>query len=278
MASAEEITRQAKSNLAFTFVGVSPDRRGDLNIFYAFCRVIDDLADDTSLDTTEQRRTLDRWQHIVSGKVEPEDELEKEVVAVIQRRKIDPSLVEEIVTGCQSDLSRQRFGTWKDLQEYTFQVASAVGLACLPILGASPAAKEYATTLGHALQLTNILRDVGEDIRNEARIYLPLADLHRFQYTERDLVGQVHDGRFLALMNFEADRAEELFAKAVELLPPQDRDALFSAELMRIIYHSLLQRMRKDQFRVFDRRYRLSKPHKLALLTREVIRKKWGNS
>jgi len=278
MASAPEITRQAKSNLAFTFVGLPPERRQDLVTFYAFCRVIDDLADDSSLTLAEREAGLESWKAALRGATAPADGLQREVLALIGKRRLDPGLLVEVIDGCESDLHPQRFGTWEDLQRYTYRVASAVGLGCLPIFGASPEAEDYAITLGHALQLTNILRDVGEDLRNGGRIYLPLADLHRFQYTERDLVGGVHDGRFLALMNFEADRAEALFAQAGNALPRPDRDALFSAELMRIIYSTLLRRMRKDRFRVFDRRYRLSKPRKLALLAREVIRRKCRKS
>lgn len=276
--SAAEITRQARSNLAFTFVGVPRERRGDLVTFYAFCRVVDDIADNSSLALPDREQALDTWKRVLRGTTAPENELQREVVALVKARHLNPDLFIEVIAGCESDLHPQRFGTWEELQEYTYRVASAVGLACLPILGASPKASHYAITLGHALQLTNILRDVGEDIRNGGRIYLPLADLNRFQYTERDLVGGVHDGRFLALMNFEADRAEELFGEALASLPAPDRDALFSAELMRIIYHTLLQRMRSEGFHVFDRRYRLSKPRKLGILAREVIRRKFRKS
>ena len=110
------------------------------------------------------------------------------------------------------DLRPQRFGTWEDLSAYTYKVACAVGLASLRVFGAEdPASERYAVALGHALQLTNILRDVGEDLSNGVRIYLPLADLARFQYTERDLIGRVYDGRFVALMAYEAERAERFY-------------------------------------------------------------------
>ena len=166
----------------------------------------------------------------------------------------------------------------RDRQKYTFRVASAVGLVCLPLFGASARSRDYAIRLGHALQLTNILRDVGEDLSNGARIYLPLADLARFQYTERDLVGRVHDGRFMALMSFEADRATGLFREARAALPETDYRALRAAEVMRKIYQGVLQRMQHDRFRVFDRRYRLSKPRKLTILLREMVCGKFGNS
>lgn len=279
MSEAADITRRAKSNLAFAFALLPKERRADITTFYAFCRVIDDIADEPGRALEEKRRALDDWKEILasSGGPRPDDPLQAEVVAVRDRHQIDPALFLEIIRGCESDLTPQRFGTWDDLQRYCYQVASAVGLISIPLFGASQASRDYAVTLGHALQLTNILRDVGEDLANGARIYLPLADLARFQYTERDLIGRVHDGRFLALMNFEADRAEELFDQAVRLLPANDRYAMRAAEVMRRIYHGILRRMRRDQFRVFDRRYRLSKIHKLAILFHQFICEKNSN-
>ena len=271
MTTSAEITKKAKSNLAFAFSLVPKERRADLTTFYAFCRVVDDLADDPDRAIPDKRHDLEAWRAALTSDNNPEGSLEQEVCELRDRHQIETSLFHEIIDGCESDLTPQRFGTWEDLQGYSFKVASAVGLISLPLFGASEEAHDYAVTLGHALQLTNILRDVGEDLSNGVRIYLPLADLARFQYTERDLVGRVHDGRFLALMNFEADRAEELLSKATELLPSGDRRALVAAEVMREIYHSLLTKMRRDHFRVFDRRYRLSKLQKMSILLKKSI-------
>ncbi len=189
-----------------------------------------------------------------------------------QKHHIDPELFIELISGCQKDLSPQRFGTWEDLQEYTYQVASAVGLICLPLFGAnSERSKDYAIALGHALQLTNIIRDVGEDIENGVRIYLPLADLHRFAYTERDLLGQVYDSRFIALMDFQAQRAQELFQEARRLQPAEDRKALVAADTMFSIYFELLQKMQKDRFKVFSKRYQISKAKKALLLAKNML-------
>jgi phytoene synthase len=143
-------------------------------------------------------------------------------------------------------------------------------LVCLPLFAAdAKRSHEYAVALGHALQLTNILRDISEDLSNGARIYVPLHDLGRFQYTERDLIGRVYDGRFIAFMNYQADRCEEFYAKATELLPAEDYKALLAPRVMHRIYHTLLKQMRADNFRVFDRRYRLSKLQKISLLLKE---------
>ena len=267
----EEITRRAKSNLAFAFLCVPRERRPDLNIFYAFCRVIDDIADDTTKPAEEKRAALEAWKKALERNDNPAGSLESKVVAMRKRHSIDLEIMQEIIRGCESDLAPQRFAAWDDLQNYSYQVASTVGLILLPLFGASEEAHDYAISLGYCLQLTNILRDVGEDLSNGVRIYLPLADLHRFQYTERDLVGRVHDDRFLALMNFEAERAERLFQETWSLLPPADRKALRAAEVMRKIYHALLQRMRDDQFRVFDRRYSISSFRKFSILLRQYI-------
>ena len=271
MSETEEITRRAKSNLAFAFLCVPRERRADLNTFYAFCRVVDDIADDTTIPTEEKRAALGAWKEALERSDNPDGSLESEVVAMRDRHSIDSELMQEIIRGCESDLTPQRFETWDDLQNYSYRVASTVGLILLPLFGASEEARDYGISLGHSLQLTNILRDIGEDLDNGLRIYLPLSDLHRFQYTERDLMDRVHDDRFLALMNFEAERVERLFEETVNLLPPADRRALRAAEVMRKIYHALLKRMRGDQFHVFDRRYRISSFRKFSILLRQFI-------
>lgn len=272
--SSAKITRKAKSNLAFALKCVPADRREHLVSFYAFCRVIDDLADDLDLPIPEKREGLTGWKAIFeTNRVDPAlglTGLQSEVLKVRDLYEIPSEYFINVIEGCLMDLQPQRFGTWEDLQEYTYRVASSVGLVCLPLFAAdAKRAHDYAVALGHALQLTNILRDIGEDLRNGARIYVPLHDLIRFQYTERDLIGRVHDGRFMAFMAYQADRCEELYARASELLPPEDHKALLAPRVMHRIYHTLLKKMREDNFRVFDRRYRLGKLQKISLLVKE---------
>lgn len=276
--SSAEITRKAKSNLAFALGCLPRERRDDLVTFYAFCRLIDDIADDLGHTPEERKAGLDQWRKAMTDPYDGEPHLAAEVRSVRDRYNIDPQLFLDIIDGCESDLHPQRFGTWEELQQYNYRVAGAVGLAALPIFGASEECNEYAITLGNALQLTNILRDVGEDLSNGVRIYLPLADLARFQYTERDLLGRVHDSRFLAMMTFQADRAEELYQKALDLRPPGQRQPLVAPEIMRHIYHSILKKMRRDNFRVFHQRYKISKAHKISLMLREFICGKFSNS
>ena len=170
------------------------------------------------------------------------------------------------------DLRPQRFQTWDDLTKYIWQVAGAVGLVSIRLFGCTdPASAHYAVTLGQALQLTNILRDIHEDLANGSRIYLPIDDLARFNYTEADLLNHVCDERFLALMAHQAERADALFREAAACLPAADRGALLPARIMAEIYQVLLHQMRDDGFRVFETRYRVSKARKLAILSKYLF-------
>ena len=264
--SAREITRKAKSNLAFALGSLPADRRRDMITFYAFCRMVDDVADDTDVPVGQREAALQRWRDALHGEVPGEDSLAGEIRALAVKYRIPITRFEEILEGVTRDLRPQTFGTAEDLEKYCHLVASVVGLVSIEIFGyKDPACRDYALALGQALQWTNILRDVAEDARL-GRLYLPLADLHRFQITDAEVMGGTMDGRFRALMEHEYHRTEAYFAKAVDLLPPEDRKSMVAAETMRRIYHALLRKMRADGFQVFSKRYRLAKPHMLWLL------------
>ncbi|GAA5481375.1 phytoene/squalene synthase family protein [Haloferula sargassicola] len=272
MSEAVDITRQAKSNLAFALNILPKDRRDDAVIFYAFCRVIDDLADDLTQPVELREKGLEAWQRGLSEGFAAPDELQQQILSLRERRQIPAELLVAIVEGCRMDLHPQRFETWDDLSEYTWRVACAVGLVAMRIFGArDPKTENYAVALGHALQVTNILRDVGEDWENGGRIYLPMASLREHGYTEAELAAGVHNDRFVALMRSEADRADAYFAQAGRSLPEGDRDTMIAAEIMRSIYSALLDKMRRDRFHVFKRRYRLSKARKLAIFSKHLI-------
>lgn len=267
-----EITRRAKSNLAFALNILPRERREDMVIFYAFCRTMDDLADDLSVPATERATALEYWKTGLETGFSDAGEFESEVVAMRDRHHVPNELLVAIIEGCQMDMHPQRFGNWEELSRYTWKVACAVGLVSVRLFGCrEPVSDRYAVALGNALQLTNILRDIDEDLSNGLRIYLPLADMARFQYTERDLVGRVYDGRFLAMMSYQAERAEGFFREAEETLPPLDRTALIPARIMAEIYRTLLGKMRDDGFKVFSKRYKVSKARKLAILSKHLI-------
>jgi phytoene synthase len=181
-------------------------------------------------------------------------------------------MLEEIIDGVEMDLSNVRYNSFEELRLYCYRVASAVGLVSIEIFGyRNPACREYAIQLGLALQMTNIIRDVGKDLSN-GRIYLPREDLARFDYPEDDLRLRKYNEPFLRLMNFEAARAEEFFAQAASLLPREDRRAMVAAEIMRSVYQTLLRRMKADGFRVFEKEYRLTRLEKTGRVAAQLFR------
>lgn len=272
MAAASEITRKADSNLAFALKILPKDRRDDMVVFYAFCRTVDDLADDKEAPAARRRESLELWREGIESGFRVENRLGQELSEMIQRRGIHPRYLVEIIEGCGMDLERQRFGSWEELAKYNWKVAGVVGLVSTRIFGCvHEDSDRYAETLGNALQLTNILRDVGEDLSNGGRIYLPENDIIRFQYSERDLIGRVYDGRFIAMMRYQAERAEHLFEEAAKLIRPVDEKALRPAMIMAEVYHCLLLKMKVDDFKVFDRRYSVSKVKKLAILCKHFF-------
>ncbi|MEP2775462.1 MAG: squalene/phytoene synthase family protein [Luteolibacter sp.] len=272
MSAAAEITRKAKSNLALALRLLPKERREDMTVFYAFCRVVDDIADDTSIPAGRRRELLDGWEQGLRQGFPPENGLGREVEGMMKRRGIPVEWMLEIIAGCAMDLEVLRFQGWEELSRYNWKVAGVVGLVSTRIFGCvHEDSDKYAETLGHALQLTNILRDVGEDLANGGRIYLPINDMIRFQYSERDLVGKVYDGRFFALMSYEAERAEHYFAEAEKLIPAVDRRALLPARMMAEVYRQLLQRMRAGKFRVFDKRHSLPRICKAWILVKYLV-------
>ncbi len=220
----------------------------------------------------DRRAGLDAWVKGLRDGFSHDDELGNEVAGMIARRGVPVEWPLEIIQGCRMDLEPRTFGSWDELSQYNWKVAGVVGLVSTRIFGCvHEDSDKYAEYLGNALQLTNILRDVGEDLANGGRMYLPVNDMVRFQYSERDLVGKVYDGRFLAMMSYQAERADHYFKEAEKVMPEIDRDALLPARIMAEIYRELLRKMWVDKFRVFDRRYSVSKPKKLAILCKHLL-------
>ena len=270
--SAARITRQSKSNLALAFISLGRERKRDITVFYAFCRVIDDIADSAQLDVAQKQLRLAAWRERLRGACADEPPLAREVRSLIEKYSLPIDLLEEVIAGVEMDLSISRYGTFEELRVYCYRVASAVGLVSIEIFGyRNVRCKEYALELGLALQLTNIIRDVGKDLR-QGRIYLPQEDLARFGYSETELQDRQHNERFVRLMEFEAARAREFFSRAAATLPPEDRRAMVPAEIMSSIYRGLVRRMELDQFRVFEKEYRLSRLEKAGRIAAQLLR------
>jgi phytoene synthase len=270
--NAAKITRESKSNLALAFVSLGRERRRDITTFYAFCRVIDDLADAVDLSGEEKKSGLDLWRKSLRGSRPGEPALALEVRRLIEKYALAPQMLEEIIAGVEMDVANVRYPRFAELRVYCYRVASAVGLVSIEIFGyRNPACKEYAIQLGLALQMTNIIRDVEKDLR-QGRIYLPQEDLARFNYAEAELQDRQYNERFIQLMSFEAQRAEDFFARAAEVLPPEDRQSMVAAEIMASIYHALLGQMKLNKFRVFEKEYRLSRLEKTGRIAAQLLK------
>lgn len=275
-ADAQAITRASKSNLALAFVSLPRERRDDITVFYAWCRVIDDIADDPGETVVHRQAALDLWKQALLEPVPGDPPLGAPVRALIAKYHLPVAHFLELIAGVEMDLAGASYATWEELKVYCYRVASVVGLISIEIFGCRDAgAKTYAVELGLALQLTNILRDVGQDYANGGRIYLPREDLARFGYSVEDLAAGRRNEAFLALMRFESQRARDLYARAVDARPPADRRALTAAEIMRAVYFRLLERMERGGFQVFTQRYSLSRLKKLVIIATAVIRAKF---
>jgi phytoene synthase len=263
-----EITRRSSSNFYYAFMLLPIERRRALYAVYAFCRFVDDIADDESI--REPAALLERWRQeldrVYGGA--PTRAISRALADAAGRFSIPRVYFEEVIAGVEMDLARKRYATFDELRQYCYRVASAVGLICIEVFGyRNPGAKVYAENLGIALQLTNILRDVKEDA-GRGRIYLPLEDLARFAVSEDEILRGVYSDAFIRLMEFEAIRAREYYAAAEHALPDEDRSTLLTAEAMRLIYGSLLGLIVSSNYRVMDRRLSLSAPRKLYLVGR----------
>jgi len=264
---AAEVARRAKSNLAFALACLPRECRRDMTTFYAFCRIVDDIADEGDLSLKERRIQLGAWRRIVVGEQTPADDLARAVIDLPVRYAFSPSLLEEIIDGCSMDLENRRFATYDELKQYCHKVAGVVGLVSLRIFGLPAGIGEtYAESLGLALQLTNILRDVRTDWENDRRLYLPLEDLAAHGVGEGEIDQRRPGPGFYQLMQFESDRALACFDAAVAARPEAWLPRLQASEAMRRIYHGILLKMRADGHRVLHRRYRISAVRKLAIL------------
>jgi phytoene synthase len=270
--NAATITRQSNSNLALAFISLGRERKRDITIFYAFCRLVDDIADSQELSGIEKRVRLARWRQMLRAASPEEPPLAPDIRGLMAKYSLPPDMLEEIIAGVEMDLSILRYPTFEDLRVYCYRVASAVGLVSIEIFGyCNPRCRQYAIELGLALQITNIIRDVWKDFQ-AGRVYLPQEDLARFHYSEAELANRQYDEHFLQLMQFEAARAHEFFARAAAALPAEDRRAMAPAELMGSIYRALLRRIELDKFRVFEKEYHLSKLQKAGRIATQLFK------
>jgi len=251
-AECERIARASSSSFTFAFHLLPHDRRRALAALYAYCRIVDDAADesrDPRAGVTMWRAELERLR---AGT--PTHPVAVALADTVQRFGVSTQHLADILTGVEMDLTPRAYETFEELRGYCYHVAAAVGLAALPIFGCRDVrSRAYAEALGVALQLTNILRDLAED-GERGRIYLPREDLRRFGYRERDLLTHTRNDAWRALVAFEVERARGFYRAARASIAARDRRALVAAEGMRLVYQRLLARVAADPDGVFGPR------------------------
>jgi phytoene synthase len=281
MQESRNITRKSASNLALAFVLLPQAKRDGMSALYAFCREVDDVADEEAVPAERRREQLAAWRADIRkacGSETPEFAVNRELQAVIRQHRLPFELFNDLLRGVEMDLDIKAYETYQDLELYCYRVASVVGLLSIEIFGyRQPACREYAIALGQALQLTNILRDVQTDAQR-GRIYLPQEALRRFGVTPEEIFQGKYSERYQHLAREVAERARAFYRLAHEKLPKTDRRSMVAAELMGAVYWRLLRKLEQKRFNVFGPApTRVSKPQKILLILRTWLRLSCGS-
>jgi phytoene synthase len=265
------------SSFYYAFLFLPPPRRAAITAFYAFCREVDDVVDETS-DTGVATAKLAWWRQEVQSAFagRPSHPVTKALMPLAAQFEIEPRHLLAVIEGCQIDLQQTRFLDYAGLQRYCHLVAGIVGEVAANIFGRTEAdTLRYAHRLGLAMQLTNIIRDVGDDARR-GRIYLPVSELQQFSVTAQEILKRDapwgYSERFVALMRFQAQRAQGLYDEALALLPDADRRAQKPGLMMANIYRTLLREIEADGYRVLHQRTSLTPLRKLWIAWRTHLR------
>jgi len=270
-----KLARATASNFYYSFLLLPSAQRRAIKDVYAFCRLLDDVVDEDQTGR-DPYAELEHWRAEVEAIYQgcPDSEFGEQLLISVEEFDLPKQSFLDLIDGMEMDLKWRSYQTFADLREYCYRAASAVGLICIEIFGYESArTREYAVNLGLALQLTNILRDLKEDTAR-GRTYIPIEDLDRFGYSERELRENLYNRPFVELMKYEHARARSYFEKAAASLPDQDRPSMFAAEIMGAIYKELLDRMPAVQFDVFHNRLTVSKSRRLQIALRIWLKSK----
>lgn len=262
----EDKVRQSGSSFAASFRFLPPEGRRAINALYAFCREVDDVVDEC-MDPSLAMAKLEWWRSEVAALYQgtPSHPVTQALAPLLTRFNLPEEQLNEIIDGMAMDLTYNRYQDYKSLRLYCHRVAGVVGLLAAEIFGyRNRQTQKYAEELGLAFQLTNIIRDVGEDARR-GRIYLPQEDLARFGVSESDLLASRSSEAFVALMRFQTERAERHYTRALDLLPHEDRRRQRPGLMMAAVYRTLLEEIAADGFRVLTHRVSLPPLRKLLL-------------
>jgi 15-cis-phytoene synthase len=264
---------QSGSSFHYSFRLLPPEQRSAITALYAFCREVDDIVDEVS-DPAVARVKLAWWRAEIDAiyRGTPQHPVALALAVAVRRHGLRETDLQTVIDGMQTDLEHARYVDFVELETYCDRVAGVVGIMSAEIFGyADVATRGYARDLGIALQLTNIVRDVGEDARR-GRIYLPQDELARFGVAPSDVLRGKASPAFVALMRFEVDRARGFYDRALAKLPPADRRAQRAGLAMAAIHRTLLDEIARDGYRVLDRRIALTPLRKLWIATRTAWR------
>ncbi|WP_208277510.1 presqualene diphosphate synthase HpnD [Massilia oculi] len=269
----QQKTVQSGSSFYYSFLFLPPERRRAITALYAFCREVDDTVDEAT-DGSVARIKLAWWRTEVSKMYSgtPTHPVMLALQPHIATYQLEEKHLLAIVDGMEMDLDQSRYLDYPGLQRYCWHVAGVVGILSASIFGyTNPRTLAYAEKLGLAFQLTNIIRDVGDDAR-KGRIYLPVNELQQFGVTANDLLKLQHSDKFEALMRFQAERAQAVYDEALALLPKEDRRAQRPGLMMAAIYRTLLDEIQRDGFHVLNQRISLTPLRKLWLAWKTYVR------
>ena len=254
------------SSFYYAFLFLPKARRAAITAFYAFCREVDDVVDEVS-DPGVAHTKLAWWQAEVARAFsgQASHPVMKALMPTVAEFGIEPRQLQAVIEGCRMDLEQTRYLDFPALERYCHLVAGVVGEVSARIFGQSdPGTTAYAHKLGLAFQLTNIIRDVGEDALR-GRIYIPVSELQRFDVKAHEVLNRKYSERFTELMRFQAQRAHALYDEALELLPAADRHSQKPGLMMASIYRTLLREIEHDGFNVLHQRVALTPLRKLWL-------------
>jgi phytoene synthase len=263
-----------KTTFYYSFLTLPAEQRHAIIAVWDFCRAVDDAADEVTETETARREAVTFWRaelaRCYDGQV-PEAPQGRRLQPFITQFDLPRRAFDDVIDGVAMDLDRTRYETFDELLDYCRCVASAVGMICIRIFGCtSPGASDYALNLGVALQLTNIIRDVKDDLAL-GRLYLPLEDLKAVGCTVEDLAASRVTAPVRRLLQFECRRARDFYQRAVDARPQEDRRRLVAAEIMRAVYFETLRRVERNDYDVFSGRVRLHRPQQAFIAVKQWL-------
>ena len=267
----EQITRNEARNFYYAFITLPMRKKRAIYTAYAFCRRCDDAVDNSE-STTEKKRLLDEIENNLKSGIN----LDKLILennpiilatcAIIKEFNIPQQYFFDVIQGVRMDIEFTSFNSFDEVKEYCYKVASVIGLICIKIFGYSnPKAIDYAIDFGLAMQLTNILRDILDDL-NENRCYLAFEEMDKFNYSINQLRESLYNDDFIQMMKFEVDRAKRYFESGSRLLPLVDTDSRICLVILSTIYRKILKKIERSNYNIFQTNYRLNTFEKLSIM------------